>query len=139
MIEYNKRLVEVDEILNYLSKDDYNKIPDEIISIIKKNKDKHYIWKYNENKKLKDQDVSNDTIAILSYINTEYLLTQEQKEFVKKLHSQNSKNEKDEFKQINSDIFQNKKVINNSRLPIETNKKTFIQRIKDFIIKIFNK
>ena len=69
MIDYNKRLVEVDEILNHLSKEDYNKIPEIIKKSIKDNKDKEYFWKYDTNKKLKEQDVSDDTIAILSYIN----------------------------------------------------------------------
>lgn len=36
---------------------------------IEKNKDIEYVWNYNETKDLKDQNVSKDTIAILSYIN----------------------------------------------------------------------
>ena len=86
MIEYQKRLTEVDEILNHLSKEDYNKIPTNVIKYIKENKDSHYVWKYDSLKKLKDQNVSNDTIAILSYLNMEYLLNNEQKSYMKKLH-----------------------------------------------------
>ena len=37
MVDYNKRLVEVDEILNYLSIEDYEKRPKDVIEIIKKN------------------------------------------------------------------------------------------------------
>lgn len=50
MIDYNKRLVEVDEILNHLSKEDYNKIPEIIKKSINDNKDKEYFWKYDTNK-----------------------------------------------------------------------------------------
>ncbi len=92
MIDYNKRLVEVDEILKHLSKNDYEKIPKEIKEVIRENKDKEYQWKYDEKKKLKEQKVSDDTIAILSYINMEYLLNKEQKAFVEKLHQINDQN-----------------------------------------------
>ncbi len=86
MIDFNKRFVEVDEILKYLSETDYKKIPTNVINYIKSNKDNTYTWKYDTSKKLKDQNVSDDTIAILSYLNMEYLLNQEQKEFMRKLH-----------------------------------------------------
>lgn len=92
MIDYNKRLVEVDEILKHLSKNDYEKIPKEIKDVIRENKDKEYQWKYDEKKKLKEQNVNDDTIAILSYINMEYLLNKEQKAFVEKLHQINDQN-----------------------------------------------
>ena len=86
MIDYNKRLVEVYEVLKYLSEDDYRKIPKSIIEAIKQNKDKNYTWNYDITKKLKNQDLCDDTIAILSYINMNYLLNDKQKEFVNKLH-----------------------------------------------------
>jgi hypothetical protein len=90
MIDYNKRLVEVDEVLKYLSEEDYKKIPKSVIEAIKQNKDKTYSWKYDTAKKLKNQNLCDDTIAILSYINMEFLLNDEQKEFIKKLHSINN-------------------------------------------------
>ena len=87
MIDFSKRFVEVDEILNYLSEADYKKIPNDVIKYIKENKDNTYTWKYDTTKKLKDQNVSDDTIAILSYLNMEYLLNNKQREFMEKLHS----------------------------------------------------
>lgn len=91
MIDFSKRFVEVDEILKYLLEADYNKIPTNVINYIKNNKDKTYTWKYDTSKKLKDQNVSDDTIAILSYLNMEYLLNPEQQEFMRKLHYLNDK------------------------------------------------
>jgi len=91
MVDYNKRLVEVDEILNYLSEEDLLKIPEEVRNTIKENKDKEYFWKYDETKPLKEQDVSRDTIAFLSYLNMEYLLNEKQKEFMQQLHELNEK------------------------------------------------
>ena len=40
MIEYGKRFVEVEEVLNHLSRADYNKIPMDIKELIKNQKDK---------------------------------------------------------------------------------------------------
>ena len=89
MIDYKKRLTEVEVILNHLSKKDFNKIPKELIDTISKNKDHEYVWNYDETKTLKEQNVSRDTIAILSYINMEYLLDQKQKDFINKIHNEN--------------------------------------------------
>ena len=89
MIDYNKRLVEVDEILNYLSEEELMKIPEDIRQVIKENKDKEYTWNYNEEKLLKEQNVSRDTIAILSYLNMEYLLNEQQKELMNEIHRVN--------------------------------------------------
>lgn len=81
-MNYGKSFVEVDEILKYLSQDDFNKIPEDVIKIIRENKDKNYIWKYDKTKKLKDQNIDDVTVAILSYINIEYLLNDSQKKFI---------------------------------------------------------
>ena len=89
MIDYNKRLVEVDVVLKHLSDSDYNKIPKEVIQVIKDNMDKEYIWEYDETKELKDQGLSRDTIAFLSYINMEYLLNEKQREYMQRLYEIN--------------------------------------------------
>jgi len=89
MVDCNKRLVEVDVILNYLSQENYAKIPQEIIKAIKENMDKDYTWEYDESKKLEDQDLNRDTVAMLAYINTEYLLNDEQKAYMEKMYQEN--------------------------------------------------
>ena len=79
MIDYKKRFVEVDEIIKNMPKEDFDKIPNDLISIIRKNKDSNYVWKYDKSKKLADQNLSKDTIAILAYINTEFILENKQR------------------------------------------------------------
>lgn len=91
MMDYGKRLVEVDEVLNYLKREDYIKIPKDIIQIIKKNKDVNYVWKYDETKPLKYQNLSRDTIAFLSYLNDEYLLNEEQKQLMRQIYELNER------------------------------------------------
>lgn len=141
MKEYNKKLVEVDEILKHLSQENYNKIPEEIKVAIAENKDKEYKWTYDDTKKLKEQDISDDTIAILSYINMEYLLDEEQKKFVESLHEQNEKKTINNTN-YNVDIFNNKsnKTTNVCQeLVVEKNKQNFWEKLNNFIRKLFGK
>ena len=93
MVDCNKRLVEVDTILKYLSPENYNKIPQDIINAIKENMDKDYTWEYDEEKEFGEQDLNIDTVAILSYINSEYLLNEEQKAYMEKIYEENEQKE----------------------------------------------
>lgn len=140
MIDYNKRLVEVDEILKHLSQTDYDKIPREIKDAIQEEKDKEYKWKYDDTKKLKEQDVSDDTIAILSYINMEYLLNDEQKEFVEKLHKINDKN-KPNMQVLNQMQYSNQELFAKEPKSIENKKEnlkpTELQEYKESFLKKF--
>lgn len=139
MIDYNKRLVEVDEILNYLPKEDLLKIPKDIRQLIKYNKDKEYVWKYDESKELKNQNLSRDTIAFLSYLNMEYLLNEEQKQLMQQIHQINEKKlERKKEEQYNShNLFKTKQNIIAEIAPIP--KDDLIVYKKNIFSKILNK
>jgi len=143
MVDYNKRLVEVDEILNYLSDEDLEKIPDDIKQAIRDNKDKDYTWNYDEDKPLKEQDVSRDTIAILSYLNMEYLLNEKQKQFMEEMHKRNEqekrKKEYSNETQYNyEDLFKRKNKVEDTNN--EQEEVALIPVIEEtFIRKIINK
>lgn len=94
MNDYAKRLVEVSEVLKYLTVSDFEKIPKKVIAAIEKNKDKTYFWNYDNTKDLKDQNLCKDTIAILSYINSRYLLNGKQREIVQDIYMLNGSIEK---------------------------------------------
>lgn len=146
MIDYGKRLVEVDEILKYLSKDNIMKIPEEIRQIIKNNRDKEYVWKYDINKSLNEQKLNRDTIAILSYLNIEYLLNSDQKEIMEYIHKLNElKLEKQKEKNYNpNNMFKNKgtekteedSIENNDNTVLVKYKETFFTKFKNFIFKL---
>lgn len=89
MNNYKKRFVEVDEILKNLPKQEFDKIPKDIINIIRNNKDSQYIWKYDRSQELTAQKLHIDTVAILSYINIEFLLNENQRKLMKKIHNYN--------------------------------------------------
>lgn len=142
-MEYEKCLVEVDEVLNHLSKEELNKIPEDVLKNIKKHKDKEYMWKYDESKRLEEQTFDRNAIAILSYINMEYLLSKEQKDLMEKIHELNEQNFANEIqeKYDSKDLFKNKNKTNinveneNAIAKLENNK--WYNKMFSFIKRIF--
>lgn len=110
MLEINKRLVEVYEVINNMDRASYEKIPINIINLIKNNKDINYQWKYDNTKDLISQNLPHDTIVILSYLNLKYLLNEKQIQYFKTLHYENEqKMEKEKMKKYNPNFIFNKK------------------------------
>lgn len=144
-MEYEKCLVEVDEVLNHLSKEELNKIPEDVLKGIKKHKDKEYMWKYDESKRLEEQRFDRNTIVILSYINMEYLLSKEQKDLMEKIHELNEQNFANEIqeKYDSKDLFKNKNKTNinveneNAIAKLENNK--WYNKIFSFINRLLKR
>lgn len=149
MMEYEKCLVELDMVLNHLSKEDLKKIPEDILKGIRKKKDRDYIWKYDETKQLKDQQLNRRTIAMLSYLNMEYLLNDEQKKFMKKIHDLNeqkierTKKEKYNIDNLFDNLKYNTKVnsmqTNSNNAILVVNEKKWYSKVFEFIKKSFKK
>ena len=111
MEDLNKRLVEVEYILKKLDDEYIKKIPQEIWDYIEENKDKNYVFDYDDNRTLVEQKLNIDTISILTYINMEYLLGEEQKkEMIEFLRKDEAIAEQEKAKLYNpDDLFKNKK------------------------------
>lgn len=71
---------EVLEILKYVPKDDYEKIPFEIIELLEDNSCKDYIVEYNPNLSLSEQGFSEDAKVIIAIFFRDYWATEKQKE-----------------------------------------------------------
>ncbi len=126
-MEYSKCLVQVDEILNYLNLEELKKIPENVRKTIKDNKDKNYTWKYDVSKKLEEQNLNRKSIAILSYLNMEYLLNDEQRKLMEQIHRVNEqKQEEEKRKQYNPEnIFENKSNIKEDKtIQVASNEST---------------
>lgn len=140
-MEYEKCLVEVDEVLNHLSKEDLNKIPEDILKGIKEHRDKEYIWKYDESKELKEQKFDRNTIAVLSYINMEYLLSKEQKELMEKIHELNEQNLQNEIQKEYDpkELFKNKtnNTVQSEREIAKLEKNKWYNKLFSFIKRMF--
>ena len=90
-MDCNKALVEVDEILKYLDLEERKKIPKEVLDFISKNKDKNYKFELDKTKGLNEQNLMEETLGILAYINMKYLLTPEQSELMEKFYELNDR------------------------------------------------
>lgn len=78
--EYANAYSEVLEILNYIPKSDYNKIPTNMIKLFTINKNKKYSFNYDVNKTLNEQNVSKKAKTIIAILFRDYWATEYQKE-----------------------------------------------------------
>jgi len=141
-MEDKKVLTEVYEILKHLSSENLKKIPSNVINLIKDNMDENYIFNYDVSKSLQEQNISRDTVAVLSYINMEYLLNDKQREFIDNLHKQNEEDlEQQKREKYNSDnLSTNKnKTINKDTALIKYTKEKWYKKFINKIINIFKR
>ena len=143
-MEYSKCLAQVDEVLKYLEPEALRKIPHDIIDLIKDKKDKEYIWTYDITKNLEEQKLDRKSIAILSYLNMQYLLNDEQRNWMKKMHRLNEQKQEEQRKRkFNSqDIFNNNienKPKENYYIIKKTTKDNWYTKILLYIRSLFHK
>ena len=140
-MEYEKCLTELDEILNFLPNEYINKIPKEIRDGIKIQKSKDYLFKYDTTKKLNEQKIDRKTISMLSYLNTEYLLNDEQKQYMMEIYKKNEQEiEKKKIEKYNqNNLFKKKSnFAENKEIALtEVKKDKWYIKMFKFIKKIF--
>ena len=141
--EYSNAYREVIEILKYIPKKDYDRIPQDKIKIFKENSNKNYKFKYNPLLTLDEQNVSKRAKAIIGILFRDYWATEEQKaKIIAKQNFERKKLEQQKKDLYNTDnIFANRnnKIQKNENMQLVTNKKsTFIKYIEKFI-KFFKK
>ena len=78
-IQYANAYTEVLDILKYISKEDYEKIPKSKIKVFEENSNKNYNFIYDENKILDEQNVSEITKVIIAILFRDYWATKEQR------------------------------------------------------------
>lgn len=139
MSNFSKSLVEAEVLLNQLDLKYKDKIPNSFWMYIKENKDKNYQFYIDFNKTLENQSIMSETIAILTYVNIEYLLNDKQKKYFKQIIIEEQKIEELKKKEKYSiDIFEKKQIERNlnNNFPIPINEKWYIKltnKIKNFI------
>lgn len=76
---YKRAYTEVIEVLNNLSKEEYEKIPKSRIEYYKKNMDKTYEFKINSRIPIEHQKLSKEANAILVSLFLEYFVNEKQR------------------------------------------------------------
>jgi len=82
-IVYANAYKEVIEILKHVSKEDYDKIPEEKINLFETNANKDYSFTYDINKTLDEQNVSKKAKTIIAILFRDYWATDIQREKIK--------------------------------------------------------
>lgn len=108
-IEYPIAYREVFEILKYIPKADYDKIPNEKIELYKTMQDTNYNFKYDPSKTLDEQNVSKRTKAILGLLFRDYWATEIQREKIisRQNYERQKLEEEKELKYNLDNIFKN--------------------------------
>ena len=106
-IEYANAYTEVLDILKYISKEDYEKIPKSKIKVFEENSNKNYSFKYDVDKTLEEQNVSEIAKMIIAILCRDYWTTNEQRYII--IKKQREAREEQE-RQIRERIEQNRQI-----------------------------
>lgn len=90
--EYKIAYSEVLEILKYISKEEFNKVPQDMLEMFKTNASNENQFIYDPNKTLQEQNVSEIARAIIAILFRDYWATENQKQKI--LNKQNLDREK---------------------------------------------
>ena len=147
---YPKVYKEVIEILKYVPKESVDKIPQTMIDTFNAKMDNNYNFSIDINKSFEEQELLEETKAILANIFRDYWATPYQKERIQaKERYDRQKIEEEKRAKYNSDIFITREIdktekevkeknTNSNNLPIEIKKEKFYKKIISFFKKMFH-
>ena len=144
-IQYANAYTEVLEILKNISQEDYNKVPKEKINLFEQNANKEYIFDYDSNKTLEEQNVSKTARAIIAILFRDYWATDEQRNKIKAFQK-NKRHQIEEENKQKYEVFKNKANIANIKeieqaenMQLVEYKENIFKRILVFFKKMFRK
>lgn len=107
--ELKEAAVEINSIFKYMELDILNKIPDKIKIFFKNIASDKYIFEYDQEKPLKEQNIKNETKGIIALLYRDYICTKEEKEEYIKKYNQYIENvrQSQKGKSNVNDIFKN--------------------------------
>lgn len=141
---YEKAYTEILEILKYIPKEEYERIPKEKILFFEENCDKDYEFKFDINKSLDEQEFLRETNAIIVVLFRDYFATDIQKEKLQKILLENERKYQEELREKYNpdDIFKKKQVdvkkeeIKEENVQMVEYKEPILRRIVNKILEI---
>lgn len=112
---------EVDEFLKLLSEEKRNEIPKKLRKLFREEKDEKYFKNIDKNVPIKDQNLKEETLAVIALLNLQYWCKdEEEKKRLREIYAQNEKKYQNMlYEKYNpNDIFKKEKSI------VQTNNKT---------------
>ena len=143
---YFKAYKEVIEILKNVPKESFDKIPQTMIDTFNAKMDTNYNFSIDINKDFEEQELLDETKAILAIIFRDYWATTYQKERIQaKEKYDRQRIEEEKRTNFNYDIFNKynkakniEHELNNNNLPIEVKKEKLYERMIIFFKKMFH-
>ena len=120
-IKIRQAYSEVDEFLKLLSEEKRNEIPKKLRKLFREEKDEKYFKNIDKNVPIKDQNLKEETLAIIALLNLQYWCKdEEEKKRLREIYAQNEKKYQNMlYEKYNpNDIFKKEKSI------VQTNNKT---------------
>ena len=141
---FPKAYVEVLEIIKYIPKNEYEKIPKEILRNMENEKDINYKYTISCFDNFQEQEMLKETEAILSVFYRDYWATPYQREIIeaKEKYDLEKLEEEKREKYNPDDIFKNEEeqpILRNINLPVEIKKETFFKKLISYIKGLFKK
>ena len=111
MIKTRQAYSEIDEFLGLLSEEQRNEIPKKLRDFFKEEKDQEYFKNIDKDISIKDQNLKEETLAIIALLNLQYWCKdEEEKKRLQEIYAQNEKEYQDIlYEKYNpNDIFKKK-------------------------------
>ncbi len=147
--KYAKAYKEIVEILKYMPKESVNKIPSKMLEMFNEEQSKDYNFKIDTEKPFEEQELLEETKAILANMFRDYWATEYQREII----LQKEKFDREELEKIKrekynpddifeekekTDILSNKAPEESNKLPVEIKKENLFKRLIIFIKKFLH-
>ena len=137
---------EIDSFIELLDEYNKNKIPKKLREYFKKEKDIEYTKNINPNQPIKEQNLKEETLALIAILNLQYWCEDEnEKQRLKAIYAENERKYQNELKEkYNPDnLFKNKqkeveKKIEETAM-VEYKEDSLFTKIKKFIVNILKK
>lgn len=156
MLSVNTRqaYTEIDNFIELLDEYNRNKVPKKLREFFKREKDNTYTKVIDSNIPIKEQNLKEETLALIAMLNLQYWCEdEEEKRRLKKIYSDNEIKHQQKLREMYNpeDVFKTKQKqeqieneisseeIQENVAMVEYKKETFIEKIKKFFAKIFKK
>ena len=154
MLSVNTRqaYTEIDNFIELLDEYNRNKVPKKLREFFKREKDNTYTKVIDSNIPIKEQNLKEETLALIAMLNLQYWCEdEEEKRRLKKIYADNEIKYQQTLRGMyNPDyVFKNKQQLTDKEITceetqenvamIEYKKETFIDKIKKFFKKIFKR
>lgn len=96
--DYSQVLSEVYQIIEYMEPELKEKIPEKLIKQISEKRDKDYVFKYDTNKPLLEQDMYDESKHLISALYINYICDDDEKREILNICSENDKKYEEELR-----------------------------------------